>query len=161
MKKIIIVISICILFASMSFVSATSIPKIRSLRAQTLDEITADPEDAPEWAVGNFTGAWGLNFWGNDWFAIGSVKGYYGQGFLWALKVGRFLIEYRAEDAENGTLFEGIFFGPYLIGHTTDLQTDNTSAFVGLGGYNETHFRWRIMGMEGPTIFMKGTFNQF
>ncbi len=162
MKKSIIAISICILFASFSAASAITINDVskNDIELESKD-FSADPKDAPDWAVGNFTGVWGLNFWGNDWFPIGNVRGYYGKGFLYKHKLGRSLIEYKETGEENGTSFEGLFIGPYLLGKATDQETQNTSAFVGLGGYNETHFRWRIMGMKGPTIFMKGTFNKF
>ena len=161
MKKTIIILSICFLFASMSFASALPIPKIKNLGMRSLSEISADSEDAPEWAIGNFTGSWGVDIWGNDWFTVGPFYGYYSKGFLYDFKVGRFMMEYKEDGDENGTIIEGLFIGPYLLGVSTDIYTENTSAFVGIGGYNETNFRWRIMGMEGPTIFMKGTFNEF
>ncbi len=158
MKKILVSLTICFLFASLSATSAVSVTPAKSFL-----EISSDPEDAPDWAVGNFTGEWGLNVWGNDWFAIGPVNGYYGNGFVGSVKFGRFLITYLESDGENGTTFQGLFIGPYLLGTTTDIhiQTDNSSAFVGLGSYNETAFRWRIMAMQGPTLFMRGTFNGF
>jgi hypothetical protein len=151
MKKILFVIIICLLFVNLSFVSAKSVIKLSNAS-----------EDSPSWAVGNFTGQWGLNFWGHDWIPIGPVNGYYGIGFLNnRLKFGRFLIEFEESDAENKTTFQGLFISVYLLGKATSTKTGNTTAFVGLGGYNETHFRWRIMGLEGPTLFMNGTFNEF
>jgi len=161
MKKTIIAISICILFTSISLSSASFIPQVKNQEIKALGEFTADPEEAPIWAVGNFTGRWGLNVWGNDWFTIGPVYGYYGKGFYNELKFGRFLIQYTEDGEENGTIFQGLFIGPFLLGVAKDIYTQNTSNFVGLGGYNETNFRWRIMGMEGPTLFMKGVFNEF
>jgi len=162
MKKTIMIISICIMLLSFSAVSSLKIKEI-SKNNEKLNEkgFSADPEDAPEWAIGNFTGTWGFNFWGHDWFPAGPVRGYYGKGFLYKYKLGRFLIEYKENGKENGTLFEGLFIGPYLLGKITDQESNNSTAFVGLGGYNETNFRWRIMGMEGPTLFMKGIFNEF
>ena len=161
-KRVIAIISICLLLAGLSTVQAISVNDI-NVKKQTLEtkDFTADPDDAPDWAAGNFTGTWGLNFWGNDWFPAGPVRGYYGKGFLYNYKIGRFLIEYKETGEENGTTFEGLFIGPYLLGKTTNQETGNSSAFVGLGGYNETHYRWRIMGIEGPTLFMRGTFNEF
>ncbi len=162
MKKRIIAILICILLASFSAVSAVNVSEmsIKNKQIETKD-FSADPENAPEWAIGNFTGTWGVNFWGNDWWPVGYVHGYYGKGFKHNYKFGRFLIEYKEQGEENGTEFEGLFIGPYLLGRATNQETENQSAFVGLGGYNETTFRWRIMGMKGPTLFMKGTFNEF
>ena len=156
MKKVLTSIFICILFASLSVTSAVS-----AIDARQIVETSQTPEDAPDWAIGNFTGEWGLNIWGHDWFSIGPVSGYYGRGFAGNLKFGRFIITYLESDGENGTTFQGLFIGPYLLGTATDIQTDNTTAFVGLGSYNETAFNWRIMGMKGPTLFMKGTFNEF
>ena len=101
------------------------------------------------------------SFFGNDWIRFGPVEGFYGKGFVRNFKFGRFLIHYNQSNEENGSLLEGLFFGPYLLGKSTNEETGNSSSFVGLGGYNETHFRWRIMGMEGPTIFLKGIFTKF
>lgn len=156
MKKFLASLMICFLVASLSVASSAPLSK-----AKLVVESSSNSADAPDWAVGNFTGEWGLNIWGDDWFAIGPVNGYYGQGFVGSVKFGRFLMTYLESDGENGTSFQGLFVGPYLLGIATDLQTENSSAFVGLGSYNETAFRWRIMAMEGPTLFMRGTFNEF
>jgi len=163
MKKCLIVLAVCFLFASLSATGAVAVTDAESIKnnAESFVEISSDSEDVPGWAVGNFTGEWGLNVWGHDWFSIGPVNGYYGQGFIGSIKLGRFLITYTELDGENGTMFQGLFIGPYLLGVATDIQTDNTSAFVGLGSYNETNFRWRLMGMQGPTLFMRGAFNEF
>ena len=157
MKKIIMVLS-CILFLTI-LPSAVSISLCE--KNNSIEKISADPEEAPNWATGNFTGVWGIDILGHDIIPIGIVQGYHGRGFHGELKFGRFLIDYTENGKENGTQLEGLFFGPFLLGKSTDMATENSTAFVGIGGYNETHFNWRIMGMSGPTLFMKGTFSNF
>jgi hypothetical protein len=153
MKKILFGIGVCFLLLFMSTATSTSMNNY----------ITINQDDAPTWAKGNFTGSWGLNIWGEDWFSLGNIEGYYGIGFLFndELKIGRFLIEYKENGEENGTNLEGIFFGSFLLGRATDMETGNQSVFVGIGNYNETNFRWRIMGQTGPVLYMKGTFAKF
>ena len=163
MKKILLAIGLCFLLLGMSAATSMSIPKIKDLNSKIrLNNISSDSEDTPNWAAGNFTGSWGLNIWGGDWFPIGCIEGYYGIGFLWDIKIGRFLIECGGEDGkENGTNLEGIFFGPFLLGNVIDMETGNTSAFVGIGEYNEINFRWRVMAKSGPVLYIKGTFAEF
>lgn len=162
MKKIFLIIGVCVILLGMSTATAISIHKIKNINSEKIitSTISADPENAPNWAVGNFTGKWGLNVWGADWLPLGCVEGYYGKGFHWNVKIGRLLIEYARNDEENSSKLEGIFFGPYLLGKATD-ENGNETAFVGIGSYNETNFRWRVMGEVGPTLYMKGTFAKF
>ena len=161
MKKTLLIIGITVmLFVSMSSATATSF-KTHESKTYTKQIEKTDADQVPDWAVGNFTGQWGLNIWGHDLWAIGQLSGHYGTGFLWDLKIGRFLIDYKENGHENGTTLEGLFFGSYMLGKATDQETGNASHFVGLGQYNETGFRWRIMGMTGPTLYMQGTFSKF
>jgi len=160
MKKILFILGICFLIA-LPAASAFSIPQLRSLRSN-MTQINSEG-DAPMWAAGNFTGEWGVNIWGHDWITIGDFSGYYGSGFLRNIKISRFQIEYNESGSDNGTILHGIFFGPYLLGMSIEVDTGNTTNFVGLGGYNETsaEFHWRIMGLHGPTLFMRGTYAEF
>jgi len=158
MKKVLLILGICFLFV-LPTTSGLSIPHLINLGS---DNILSD--DAPPiWAAGNFSGEWGVNIWGHDWFTFGEFSGYYATGFLRNLRLSRFQIEYKEEGNENGTLLEGVFFGPYLLGRSTDMETGNTWNFVGIGGYNETscEFRWRIMGLYGPTLYMRGAYEEF
>lgn len=163
MRKYLIVLFVCFLVVSFSVTSIANRINLKNIKdnIEPFVKISSSSEDDPLWAIGNFTGEWGLNVWGSDWFSIGSVHGYYGMGFAGSLKFGRFLITSNESNGENSTKFEGLFIGPYLLGEITDMQTKDKSAFVGLGDYNATAFHWRIMGMTGPTLFMKGTFNDF
>ena len=160
MKKILLILGICLLIG-LPTTSALSLSKLGSIRSDNII-IDAD-DDAPLWAAGNFSGEWGINIWGYDWFSLGEFSGYYATGFLRSLRLSRFQIEYKESGNENGTLLEGLFFGPYLLGRSTDIETGNSSHFVGIGGYNETscEFRWRILGLYGPTLYMKGTYKEF
>jgi len=159
MKKTFVIIGICLLLSTLPSINAFSVTKIE----KRFEIYESNTTDVPSWAAGNFSGEWGLNIWGFDWFAAGTFSGHYATGFLWDLKLGRFEIEYKENNKENGTLLEGLFFGPYLLGISTDIATGNESHFVGIGGYNETshEFRWRVMGLYGPTLFMRGTYTEF
>jgi len=164
MKKIFLLIGFCFLLLGMSAASSISVKNVNLFRSknQLSVDVTSSPEDAPDWAVGNFTGTWGLNIWGGDWFPIGTVEGYHGIGFHLDIKFGRFLIECGGENGEeNGTQLQGIFFGPFLLGKTIDMENGNESSFVGIGDYNETTFRWRVMAKTGPVLYVKGTFSEF
>jgi hypothetical protein len=121
---------------------------------------TLNQKDIPIWALGNFSGRWGINIWGEDWFTIGTLEGYYGHGFYLDNKFSRFFINYSEYNVKNFTLLSGYFFGPYLFGFRIEGKSQQIP-FVGLGSYNETHFRWRIIGFNGPTLFMKGIFSKF
>ena len=163
MKKILMILLVSFTLMIMPCISGFSVLNIKEeIDTQiTTKGFSSNPEDAPDWAIGNFTGRWGLDFFGHDWFTIGSVKGFYGKGFIRNIRFGRFQIHYNESGEVNGTLLEGIFFGTYLLGKSLNEETGNKTSFVGLGGYNETHFRWRVMGMHGPTIYMKGIFSEF
>jgi hypothetical protein len=160
MKKILLILGICFLIG-LPATSGLSIPQLRSLGSD--NKLSDADDDPPIWAAGNFSGDWGVNIWGHDWFSFGEFSGYYSTGFLQNSRLSFFQIEYKEEGNENGTFLEGLFFGPYLLGESTDMETGNTSYFVGIGGYNETscEFRWRIMGLYGPTLYMRGTYEEF
>ena len=132
MKKILLITGLCFLLLGMKTAISIPIPKMKNVNSEIrlVNNISSDPEDAPDWSKGNFTGIWGLNIWGGDWFPLGSVEGYYGIGFLWNEKIDRLLIECEI-DIENCTRFEGIFFGPFLLGRATNMANGNESAFVG------------------------------
>ena len=160
MKKVLLTIGLCILFLGMSSATSLSIPKINKFSSEKIVINSADPEDAPSWAAGNFTGEWGLNVWGEDWIRLGYVEGYYSIGFHWDTKIGCLSVEYVKNGEKNGTTLNGVFFGSFLLGRATN-ETSAETVFVGIGFYNETSFRWRIMGETGPVLYMKGIFTPF
>ncbi len=127
------------------------------LVAITPSSHTAD--HPPSWANGNFTGEWGIDIWGQVQIPIGWLFGYYKRkpdfGYFYAA-----FNTWNGEDNETSFL-QGFFFGPYMLGTLGQNESANETAFVGLGGYNNTNFSWRVMGLEGPTFFMSGEYTKF
>ena len=97
---------------------------------------------------------------------LGNISGYYGK-FFGPLRVikGEFYPHWNHTKITNivGICSDKVIFGE--IGEVDlkdvyDVETNETN-FVGIGDKNETNFDWRIMGREGPTFYMKGTFSKF
>ena len=85
-------VGLSFLLLGMSAATSMSLPETKDFNLQIqLNNITSYSEDIPNWAVGNSTGTWGLNIWGEDWFPLGCVEGNYGIGFLYNFKICRFL----------------------------------------------------------------------
>lgn len=156
MRKSFLIICISLLLVLMPVTMGLSTPQFRQ------KNISLD--DPPSWAHGNFTGRWGFDFLGIDLIEIGDIGGFYGKGFVGSFKFSRFYLKIIPNNTEmhgNGSVLQGLIFGPYLIGQTTDIDTGNVSSFAGIGGYNETLFNFRLVAVSGPTLFAKGTFSKF
>lgn len=171
MKKLIIILGVCVLLAGMPAMTAISIPKMKNLK-RTLpifEKITANEDDAPYWAEGTFNGTWGLReflFLRMIEIEIGNISGYYGT-LLGPIKVikGEFYPHWNHSKVTNIT---GVYFGAVIFGTIGDVDlkidqyniTTNETNYVGLGDQNETRFDWRIMGRQGPTFYMKATISK-
>lgn len=124
----------------------------------TIQSIFALVDEPPNWANGNFTGYWGLDIWGETHIPLGYMFGYYKR----TPNFGYFYADFESFWSENDTWYiQGYFFGPFMFGSLGENEYANESLFVGLGGYNETHYHWRIMGQTGPTFFMHGIYTKF
>ena len=82
------------------------------------------------------------------------------------MRLGVFLGEFGTWWDENATGYiRGVFFGPFMfggLGNISNVRTyENETLFAGIGRYNETDFKWRIIGETGPTFFMRGTYTKF
>ena len=96
---------------------------------------------------------------------LGTVSGYYKEGAL-SFFAGAFVPHWNESCV---TYINGVYFGPILFGELGDLTVEdaeyegtcNETIYVGIGNYNATNFDWRLMGQEGPTFYMKGTFTKF
>lgn len=159
MKKIIFTIALSVLLLTVPTVFSLSLnhPEYYSKLSTT--------EDAPSWAIGNFSGKWAYDLFGAGipWPPLGTLTGYYGIGYNWSIRIGHFLVNFSKFDGDNAATLEGIFFGPYLFGkYWTDDDTNKTS-FVGIGQYNESssEFIWRLMGFKGSTFYMWGNSTKF
>ena len=152
MKKTIIVGIICLLVAGIPISSAVSIEKPTLFKNLINEKPIQTVEDIPEWAIGNFTGIWGINIGGQPGDPLGQVFGYYG--------TNRFVGVFTNSTAPNGWLW-GIKFGFFMFGIIANITGEQSTYFVGLGGFNETHFYYRIMGFVGPTFYLGGVHNPF
>jgi hypothetical protein len=111
----------------------------------------------PDWATGNFSGIWGINVVGQPFPPAGWLAGYYSN-----MGIGRFVGVFALFNATNVTGYiGGILLGPFMLGIVGNSTTKNQTFFVGLGGANQTHFYWRIMGFVGPTFYMYGIYTPF
>ena len=173
MKKLLLIVGICSLLVGMPVTAAISTPimshaeskmntieKEMSLVERTNPTVTT--EAPPDWANGNFSGVWGIDIWGETHIPIGWLYGYYKRN----MRIGFFAGVFATFEEENFSHYlAGFFFGPFMFGKVGEIvgenETGNKTVFVGLGGYNETHFYWRIMGIKGPTFFMYGIYSKF
>ena len=160
MKKHIVILGICVLLVMMPATISISIPneKQELTTNEYIDEPAQTIDDPPGWANGNFSGVWGLDIWGETHIPLGWIYGYYKN----QVKFGYFYAAFADFWGENNTNYlQGLLIGPYMLGALGQNESANETVFVGLGGYNETNFHWRIMGWEGPTFFMHGTYTRF
>ncbi len=163
MKKTILLCLVSMLLIGMPISIGIHTP-IQPVEKHPIGTSTDQPfpvEEPPNWANGNFSGVWGLDIWGEHQIPLGWVYGYYKN-----MDIGYFLGVFADWSEDNYSKYlSGLFFGPYMIGKigniTDDGEMNEEGPFVGLGGYNETHFYWRVMGIKGPTFFMYGEYTKF
>jgi len=161
MYKKIVTIGLCLLLIGMPAVLGANQPMLRTHRVVENDDHpqqTPIPvEDPPEWANGNFSGVWGIDIWGEAQIPLGWLYGYYKR-----MNFGIFYGAFNEFGEEQDNFFlQGIFVGPFMFGTLGNDTGANDTLFVGLGGYDETNFYWRIMGQTGPTFFMYGNYSKF
>ncbi len=173
MKKILITLGICLLIATMPAMTSLSLPKFKNINKpiSILEKVSLNEEDIPIWADGTINGTWGLReFFLSNMIEIpiGNISGYYGKLFgqinIFSGKI------YPNWNTSLITNITGIYFGPVLFGGIGDINLTvddiyninvNETNYVGIGNKNDTDFNWRIMGISGPTFFIKGDFTQF
>lgn len=174
MKKIIIITITCLLLIATPALAGIQERSKISTKFKNYEE-----DDIPKWADGTFTGTWGLreynwlkdvldgNKTGMVEIEIGNVSGHYGK-YLRQIYVlqGEF---YSKHNPENKSEISGVSIGRILGGRIGDIDVDEgdyefeleEADYCGLGGFNETNFDWRIMLRNGPTFYIKGTYNSF
>ena len=145
---------ICLLLIGIPNTSAVYIKKPTYLSNIQNEYSYQTQDEPPTWALGNFTGYWGLNIVGQPGIPLGLVFGYYG--------AFRFVAVFTNTTAPNGYLV-GIRFSYFMFGIIANITGVQKTLFVGLGGSNETEtdFYYRIMGILGPTFYIAGTYNKF
>ncbi len=113
--------------------------------------------DIPEWAQGEIKGVWGLTLFGLPLPEAGWIEGY-----ATNKGVGRFEAIYDEKNNTNASNFlEGVYIGPFLLGKAGNRITGNGTLFVGIGGANETHVYFRIMGILGPTFYVHAEYERY
>ena len=127
MKKLIIVIGVCVLLAAMPITVAISTPSLKlAKRSSILSRVNSDTEknvspedDPPGWANGNFSGLWGLDIWGQWHIPIGWMFGYYKRSPEFGYFYGGF-----ADFGENNASWyiQGYFFGPFMFGSMGEIR---------------------------------------
>ncbi len=141
MKKSLIVISICVLIASFSVVSAVNTSNLRIKQNQEKNvKFLEDNTDVPLWIDGTFEGKWGLreydpfldtfqDLFGEEdddkliEFTIGNISGYYREIFNMAYYFKGFA--YYTNETGNETLattFSGLAIGHIVGGKIGDVN---------------------------------------
>ncbi len=153
---VVIVLILCMPISMSYSISNTKIETTESYKLSiTGNNNTTEP---PEWAVGNFSGVWGLNILGVPLEPAGWIEGYYSDTFLFHMQ-GVYGENNQTTPMCNISIWA---FGPFLIGAAQNISTGNGTFIVGLGGVNETqHFYWRISAIIGPSFYMYGTYTKF
>jgi hypothetical protein len=161
MNKKIIMIGIIVLLLCMpiSLSYSISVPTIKNIKNYKVSSTGINnTTEVPEWAVGNFSGVWGLNVLGVPLEPAGWIEGYYSDAFFFRMQ-GVYGKNNETEPMCNISTWA---FGPFLIGGVQDIATGNGTFVVGLGGVNETqHFYWRISAIIGPNFYIYGTITKF
>ena len=160
MKKLMLILGVCFLLVAMPTLSALPMRAPKTHHLDTVMEEQAieskepiQPMDVPEWAEGNLTGLWGVNVLGQPLEPIGWLYGFYGT-YQFAAAFWVF------NESEISGYIGGLHIGPFLLGKIV-FPDENETLFVGLGGRNETHFYYRLMGIVGPTFYIYGIHIKF
>ena len=151
MKKILAVLAVCILFASISTVTAATIPKVDDLKNDMPKIETTYPTTEGGW-TGEFAGAIGnLKKVDGEWefTASGYMAGVYN-----GVNRGRFAGNlYDLDETKVGTI-AGYYGRGLLVGKIT--MNDRRAPIVGFLLHNETMFLGRIMSLMGPAPHIVG-----
>ena len=162
MKKILLTLGICFILVAMPAMTANPMKQINNPRIKTLitdiEKQIPTLDTPPGWANGVFSGDWGLDIWGGWHIPIGWTHGYFNR----APNFGYFNAVFAKYGEENATwLIKGFFLGPFMFGSFAENEYANETLFVGIGRITETEYHWRMMGEEGPTFFVDGTYTEF
>lgn len=161
MKKILIILGISFLLVGMPVMTAFPMQKSTSIRNHLpLSSSTCGSynDTPPDWAAGNFSGVWGLNFLGFPLPASGWIKGYFAnQPGLGRLEGG-----YAPFNVTNATnILSGVMIWIFFLGGVQNVATGNGTWVSGIGVANETHFYWRLNAIIGPTYYIHCEYSKF
>jgi hypothetical protein len=136
--------------------------------------------EAPVWAIGTFSGKWGLreydlladifdgkNGSGMVEYELGELSGYYGKilGKVYVIQG----IFYPHDNQSRISNITGICYGHLLGGRIGDIKVNmdmynielSEANYGAFGDFNETCFNWRLMLKTGPTFYLTGDFLKF
>ena len=152
MKKILAILAICVLFASMSVTTAAPIPTVDVLKNKMLNIEEIYSTTGEDW-TGEFVGALGnLKKVNGEWnftahgYMAGVYKGHNRGRFFGNL--------YDLNQTEVGTI-AGYFGKGLLVGRVT-ANGGQKAPIVGFLFHNATMFVGRIMSLMGPAPHMLG-----
>lgn len=135
------IITICFLFASVSFATVLS-----AERTQTPKILAQN---------GTFDGTIGYRAQGN-WTAVGTLTGTYEQRVRGYRFDGTWTIQGQ-EQTWSGTM-RGVFGRRILLGRVTIEGYDRALPIIGFIVFKEGNFGGRFMAPVGPALYFKGTY---
>lgn len=152
MKKIIGICIMTLLIAGIPITTAVSVEKTTLIKNYRNEQSVQTLDDIPEWAIGNFTGVWGLNLNGEPQEPVGLVLGYYDDH--------RFAGVVTNTTAPNGWI-GGYRFSIFMIGIVANINGEKKIPIIGIGIWNDEQFYYRFMSIVGPTIYIAGVYTPF
>ena len=160
MKKLLIVLGLCVLLVGMPAFTAAPLQKntTHERRLPISAPQSFDNDTPPDWAAGNFTGVWGLNLLGLPLPASGWVEGY----FAIQPGLGRIEGEFAEFNVTNATgWLAGQMIWIFFLGGVGSVETGNGTWVSGIGVANETHFYWRLNAIIGPSYYIHCEYSKF
>jgi hypothetical protein len=159
MKKLLIIIGICILLVGMPLTTAVFSQKIKhhpDTQILSINKPILTTDTPPDWATGYFVGVIGMtNSTGYPQPHRGIVAGYCSDDFK-----GRFAgVIAKNTESEPIGYTGGYIRIPFMFGIIGNISSKKQISMVGLGVCNETHFYLRIMTLVGPTFYMAGKYS--
>jgi len=143
MKKILIM-AICVLFASVSIATAMPLSSVAKTQTPTILAQT-----------GTFDGTIGYQAQ-ESWTAVGTLTGTYEQSARGYRFDGTWTIQ-KQDQTLTGTM-RGVFGKHVLFGRITVEGRDGALPIVGFIGFKEGNFGGRFMAPVGPALYFKGTY---
>ena len=160
MRKIIIIIGICVLLISTNVLSATNtITEKIEEKTEINNFKREDIDDPPGWATGEFNGTWGISALGLPALELGWVEGYFSVLGIFGRIEGDFA---EWKNNEPTGYISCFVIAYYMIGLVGDYKNpDNSTFFVGLGAPNENgEFYYNLNLFVGPSWYMIGTWRE-
>ncbi len=159
MKKLVIILGVCFLFASLPVASGLAISSFKDIKPLVKDNNSVGLSDnnPPDWATHGFVGVLGItDNIGKPQEPVSIIAGYCQEEFKGKV-AGIIAIREGEENIIEG-YFAGQINGPFMFGILGNTTTEKNTFIVGLGFRNETHFYFRIMALVGPTLYIAGKY---